>query len=72
MKTPCYTTRTGIRIGSWYEPPLRSDFTEEETWVQEVLLGEDPRHLREKAYFSAYCFVLVFVLMLLSTAFNGR
>ncbi len=43
MKYPCYTTRTGIRIGSAYVPPVR-EMTYEEIEMQSVLLGK-PRRL---------------------------
>lgn len=44
MKFPCYTTRTGIRIGSRYDPPLTThEITQEEYDIQSVLLG-DKKH----------------------------
>lgn len=39
MKCPPYTTRTGIKIGVYYQAPLRADFTAEEYRIQNVLLG---------------------------------
>jgi hypothetical protein len=39
MKTPCYTTKTGLKIGCAYQPPLRS-LSYEETRIQSALLGE--------------------------------
>ena len=48
MKTPCYTTKTGIRIGSAYQPPLRS-LSYEETRMQSILLGNRPKRLSVKA-----------------------
>jgi len=38
MKVPCYKTKTGIRIGSAYVPPVRQ-LTSEEARVQAALLG---------------------------------
>ena len=39
MKHPCYTTKTGIRIGCYYEPPLRQLSFEEER-IQLALLSK--------------------------------
>ena len=36
----CYTTKTGIKIGSLYEPPPRLPTYDEEI-VQSALLGDD-------------------------------
>jgi hypothetical protein len=44
MKTPCYTTRTGIRIGSAYQAPARP-LSYEETRIQSALLGGRKRSL---------------------------
>jgi hypothetical protein len=44
MKTPCYTTKTGLKIGCAYQPPLRS-LSYEETRVQSALLGEKKQSL---------------------------
>jgi hypothetical protein len=44
MKTPCYTTKTGLRIGCAYQPPLRS-LSYEEARIQSVLLGKRKRDL---------------------------
>lgn len=44
MKTPCYTTKTGLRIGCAYQPPLRP-LSYEEARIQSVLLGKRKRDL---------------------------
>jgi hypothetical protein len=49
MKTPCYTTKTGIRIGSAYQPPLRQ-LSYEESRVQSALLGRQGNGLSAKAW----------------------
>ena len=49
MKTPCYTTKTGIRIGSAYQPPLRQ-LSYEESRVQSALLGRHGHGLSTKAW----------------------
>jgi hypothetical protein len=49
MKTPCYTTKTGIRIGSAYQPPLRQ-LSYEESRVQSALLGTHRRGLSAKTW----------------------
>lgn len=44
MTFPCYTTRTGIRIGSRYDPPrISHEITQEEFDIQSVLLGDARR-----------------------------
>lgn len=44
MKTPCYTTKTGLRIGCAYQPPVRQ-MTYDEIQMQSVLLGAKPRRM---------------------------
>jgi hypothetical protein len=44
MKYPCYTTKTGLKIGCAYQPPLRS-LSYEETRIQSALLGEKRQSL---------------------------
>jgi hypothetical protein len=48
VKTPCYTTKTGIRIGCAYQPPLRA-LSYEEARMQSILLGNRPKSLSVKA-----------------------
>ena len=48
MKTPCYTTKTGLKIGSAYIPPVRSMTYQECEW-QAVLLNKPRRVLSLKA-----------------------
>jgi len=33
------TTKSGIQIGCYYEPPLRNDMSEDEELIQRALLG---------------------------------
>ena len=56
MKYPCYTTKTGIRIGSAYVPPVRQ-MTNEEIGVQSVLLGK-PRPRVSVGTFAMICFCI--------------
>jgi hypothetical protein len=48
MKYPCYTTRTGIRIGSAYQPPMRS-LTRDEEMVQSAFIVKKTKTLSLKA-----------------------
>ncbi len=48
MKTPCYTTRTGIRIGSAYQPPIRM-LTRDEEMVQSAFIVKKTKTLSLKA-----------------------
>jgi hypothetical protein len=40
----CYTTRTGLKIGSSYTPPAQVRMTAEDEQWQAVLLGIKPSH----------------------------
>ena len=40
---PCYTTRTGLRIGSMYDPPPTSYMTQEAELVQRAYLTPGSR-----------------------------
>jgi len=62
-----YTTKTGIKIGSCYTPPLRQLNAEEEH-IQAVLLGiESDWSLRRMFWFAVYCSsVMTFVSILMS------
>ena len=44
ISNPCYTTRTGLKIGSSYTPPTRVRMTAEDEHWQAVLLGIKPSH----------------------------
>lgn len=44
FKNLCYTTRTGVKIGSYYTPPVRAQMTAEDEHWQAVLLGIKPNH----------------------------
>lgn len=61
MKYPCYTTRTGIRIGSAYVPPVR-EMTYEEIEMQSVLLGK-PRPQMSVKTFALICFCVWLALI---------
>jgi len=43
-KNPCYTTRTGLKIGATYTPPQRVRMNAEDEHWQAVLLGIKPTH----------------------------
>lgn len=66
MRPPPYATKTGLKIGSKYEPPLRADCTEEERFVQRLLLGETGYSLADKFRFVLYCACVAGVLFLLT------
>ncbi len=61
MKYPCYTTRTGIRIGSAYVPPVRT-MTYEEIEMQSVLLGK-PRPRLSVASLALICLFIWFAII---------
>lgn len=61
MKYPCYTTRTGIRIGSAYVPPVR-EMTYEEIEMQSVLLGK-PRPRLSVVSFALICLFIWFAII---------
>lgn len=44
VRFPCYTTKTGIRIGCAYQPPVRQ-LSYDEIKIQSALLGKNERHL---------------------------
>lgn len=48
MKTPCYTTRTGIKIGIAYQPPIRGLSYEEER-IQSAFIAKKKTVLSLKA-----------------------
>jgi hypothetical protein len=45
---PCYTTRTGLKIGCAYMPPVRQ-LTRDEVMLQDALLADGRRVLSLKA-----------------------
>lgn len=62
----CYTTRTGIKIGSSYTPPARVRMTAEDEHWQAVLLGIKPSP--NLALFVSYIIgILAFVKYLIGT-----
>jgi hypothetical protein len=61
-----YTTKTGIKIGERYERPLRSDYTHEEKFVQDLLIGSPSFTFEEKVRFVLYCVCVVLIVFLLS------
>lgn len=64
----CYTTETGLRIGEFYEPPLRSDFTSEELRIQDALLNPRktlfPFGMADAAVYMGVWAVLIFLISL--------
>jgi hypothetical protein len=65
-KTLCYTTRTGVKIGSSYTPPTRMRMTAEDEHWQAVLLGIKPSH--NWALLASYIIgILAFVKYLIGT-----
>lgn len=67
MKTPMYTTKSGIKIGSAYVPPLRTDFTHEERFAQRLMLGDIGYSNREKLHFAGYTAALAVFLFFLTS-----
>ena len=67
MEKIFYTTRTGIKIGSLYTPPLRS-LNKDEERVQAVILGiEHDWSFRRTFWFAVYCSTVVtFVSILMA------
>lgn len=60
MKHPCYTTKTGIKIGYAYQPPL-PELTFDEELIQAALLSKG-RTLSPLAVGLACLFVCVCIL----------
>ena len=56
MKYPCYTTKTGLKIGCRYEKPIRQ-LTHDEVLLQSVLLGSPRRTLSVKFVALACLFI---------------
>lgn len=69
MKFPCYTTRTGIQIGSRYDPPPPIiPMSQDEFDLQTALLRKPDRNLVEEALVVLGAIVLVAIFVL--TLFN--
>jgi len=66
-----YTTKTGIKIGSRYELPMRVDYTHEEKFIQNLLIGTPEFSLEEKIKFVGYV-ACVFLIVLLLSALGVR
>lgn len=65
MRTP-YTTKAGVKIGSNYRTPIRADYTHEERFAQNLLLGKIGHSYKDKLRFVVYCLCLAGVVFLLS------
>ena len=69
MKFPCYTTRTGIQIGSRYDPPPPTiPMSQDEFDLQTALLRKPDRNLVEEALVVLGAIVLAAIFVL--TLFN--
>lgn len=69
MKFPCYTTRTGIQIGSRYDPPPPIiPMSSDELDLQTALLRKPDRNLVEEALVVLGAIVLAAIFVL--TLFN--
>ena len=69
MKFPCYTTRTGIQIGSRYDPPPPAiPMSQDEFDLQAALLRKPDRNLVEEALVVLGAIVLAAIFVL--TLFN--
>ena len=66
---PRYTTKTGLKIGSFYTPPYINRFTPEDEHIQRVILGikEDSCVLLQKLAYYGVTFVVAFVVVYLMT-----
>ena len=66
---PKYTTKTGLKIGSYYTPPYINRFTSEDEHIQRVILGikEDSCVLIQKLTYYGFTFVVAFLVVLLMT-----
>ena len=66
-KVPCYTTKSGLKIGSYYHQKPRQLNRDEER-IQAILLGiEHDWSPRRTGCFSLYCVaVMIFVTVLMT------
>ncbi len=62
-----YTTKSGLKIGSRYERPIRADYTDEERFMQNLLLGEMGYSHKDKVKFILYCLGVLGILLLLTS-----
>lgn len=63
----CYNTGK-VKIGSLYEPPVRTQFTQDEERLQAALIGDYPdltSHIALKAYIGLAAFVCLIVGVML-------
>lgn len=62
MKALPYTTKSGLKIGSRYEPPRFNIMSDEDVHWQRVFLGLKPNPSAEQiVVFGAYCVALVVI-----------
>lgn len=66
-KFPRYTTKTGLKIGSYYTPPYINRLTPEDEHIQRVLLGikEDSCVLIQKVIYYGAIFAVAFIVVFL-------
>ena len=64
---PRYTTKTGLKIGSYYTPPYINRMSPEEERIQRVLLGirEDVCVMIEKVVYYMSVFVVACIVVFL-------
>lgn len=68
MNYPCYTTRTGLKIGSRYTPPHKApDMSQDELELQAALLGDNKRNILEEimVVLGAAVLALIFVAVII-------
>lgn len=64
-----YTTKSGLQIGSLYEPPRKNNMSQEDEHWQGVLLGEKPYPSASQIIvFAAYCALLAVIFAALAAA----
>lgn len=66
-KFPRYTTKTGLKIGSYYTPPYINRLTPEDEHIQRVLLGikEDSCVLIQKVIYYGAIFAVACIVVFL-------
>ena len=66
---PRYTTKTGLKIGSYYTPPYINRMSPEDERIQRAMLGirEDSCVLIQKLAYYGVTFVVAFVVVFLMT-----
>ena len=66
-KVPCYTTKSGLKIGSYYHQKPRPLNRDEER-IQAVLLGiEHDWSPRRTGWFALYCLIVMLAVTFLMT-----